>query len=126
MRLLDSNIIIYATKPQFAFLRALFSAPDVAISGVSYVEVLGYHLLSQNDKSDLEELFANTLMLPINAAVLDQAVKFRQQRKITLGDALIAATATVFNCALLTRNTGDFNGLAGFQLVDPVATAGRL
>jgi toxin FitB len=46
-------------------------------------------------------------MLPINAGVLDQAVKFRQQRKITLGDALIAATAAVFNCALLTRNTGD-------------------
>ena len=122
MRLLDSNIIIYATKPQFAFLRALFSAPDIVVSAVSYVEVLGYHLLSQTDKDDLEELFGNTLMLPINAAVLDQAVKFRRQRKITLGDALIAATAAVFNCALLTRNTGDFSGFAGLQLVDPIAT----
>ena len=73
----------------------------------------------------MEELFANALMLPINAVVLDQAVKFRQQRKMTLGDSLIGATAVVFNCALLTRNTGDFTGLAGLQLVDPIATGAK-
>ena len=121
MRLLDSNIIIYATKPQFAFLRALFSAPGHSRLRSQLRGGAGL----RTDKNDLEELFANTLMLPINAGVLYYAVKFRQQRKVTLGDALIGATAVVFNCALLTRNTADFSGLAGLQLIDPIAARVR-
>ena len=47
MRLLDSNIIIYASKPGYEFLHGIVGASDVSISAVSYVEVLGYHLLTQ-------------------------------------------------------------------------------
>lgn len=74
MRLLDSNIIIYASKPGYDFLEPLIGASDACISAISYVEVLGYHLLTQAETEQLEEFFANTPTLPLAATALDQAV----------------------------------------------------
>jgi len=85
MMLLDSNIIIYASKPGYAFLQALVGATDICASAVSYVEVLGYHLLSQTEADQLEEFFANTPTLPLSPPVLDEAVRLRRQRKMKLG-----------------------------------------
>jgi predicted nucleic acid-binding protein len=93
MRLLDSNIIIYASKPGYAFIQPLIGATDICTSAISYVEVLGYHLLSQAEADQLEEFFANTPTLPLSPSVLDEAVKLRRQRKMKLGDALVAGTA---------------------------------
>ena len=104
MRLLDSNIIIYASKPGFAFLRPM---------------VLGYHMLSEVEKEDLEDFFGNTPILPASPAVLDEAVKLRQQRKMKLADALIAATALLFRCTLLTRNISDSDWVPQLSLADP-------
>ena len=125
MRLLDSNIIIYASKPGYDFLQAIVGASDVSASAVSYVEVLGYNLLTQVEIEHLEEFFANTLTWPLAPAVLDQAVKLRRQRKMKLGDSMVAATALVHNCTLVTRNTQDFDAITGLELFDPFAVAGK-
>src|SRR5205085_1384115 len=90
MRLLDSNIIIYASKPGYEFLRPLVGASDACASAISYVEVLGYPLLTQAETEQLEEFFANTPTLPLAPAVLDRAVKLRRQRRMKLGDSLVA------------------------------------
>ena len=125
MRLLDSNIIIYASKPGYEFLQAIVGASDVCASAVSYVEVLGYHLLTQAEVEHLEEFFANTPTWPLAPAVLDQAVKLRRQRKMKLGDSLVAGTALAHNCTLVTRNTRDFDWITGLELFDPFAGAGK-
>jgi predicted nucleic acid-binding protein len=39
--------------------------------------------------------------------------------KIKLLDALIAATAIVYQLTLVTRNVGDFNKINGLNLLDP-------
>ena len=52
-------------------------------------------------------------MLPLSDAVVARAVSLRQERKTSLGDALIAATALVFGRELLTRNVKDFVGIPG-------------
>jgi hypothetical protein len=44
--LIDSNIIIYATKPEHADLRRFIEEHMPAVSAVSYVEVLGYQRLN--------------------------------------------------------------------------------
>ena len=61
-------------------------------------------------------------MIAVSDAVIDQAVALRQSRKLSLGDALIAATALVFNHELLTHNLKDFAGIPGLVVIDPVAT----
>lgn len=122
MRLLDSNIIIYASKPGHDFLQPLIAASDICTSAVSYVEVLGYHLLTPTETELLEEFFANTPTLPLSAPVLDQAVELRRRRRMKLGDALVAATALTHGCELITRNIGDFDWVSGLALHDPFAS----
>lgn len=41
--LLDSNIIIYATQPEYVWLREFIAEHEPVVSALSYVETLGYH-----------------------------------------------------------------------------------
>ncbi|WP_335004297.1 PIN domain-containing protein [Nostoc sp.] len=46
--------------------------------------------------------------MPTAGYVLNQAVILRQQKRMTLGDAIIASTALVYGLTLITRNTDYF------------------
>ena len=48
--LIDSNIIIYAAKPEHDALRRFIAEHTPAVSAVSYVEVLGYHRLTEQER----------------------------------------------------------------------------
>jgi predicted nucleic acid-binding protein len=121
--LLDSNAIIYATQPEHTRLREFIAAHTPSVSAVSYVEVLGYHMLSQAEEALLRQFFAASTMLPIDEDVLDQAVRLRQQHKMSLGDALVAATALVHRLVLITHNVDDFGWIDGLTLIDPLDSA---
>ena len=118
--LLDSNIIIYAAQPPHHALRQFIAAHAPAVSAVSYVEVLGYHGLQAQERLFLEQFFQAAQVLPIDQAVLDEAVQLRQQRRMSLGAALIAGTALVHGLRLATRNTADFVWIAGLDVFDPL------
>lgn len=119
MMLVDSNIIIYATQPEHPDLRQFIAAHSPAVSAVSYVEVLGFHRLSTQDQALLEAFFSAATILPITQAVLDQAVQLRQARRMSLGDALIAATCLAHKLTLVTRNVTDFAWIPNLQLLNP-------
>lgn len=119
MTLLDSNIVIYAAQPEHAFLRELISIQVVAVSAVTMVEVLGYHRLTSKERQLFEAFFQTLEVLPISDAVIQQAIVLRQQRRMTLGDALIAGTATVHQLALATHNTQDFKWIPNLDVYDP-------
>ncbi len=59
--------------------------------------MLGFHKITALEKSALEDLFAAVEILPISSMVIDQAVLLllRQQKKMGLGDSIVAATAMV-------------------------------
>ena len=101
--LLDSNIIIYAAQPEHADLWNLIAENSPAVSAISVVEVLGYHRLSGAERTHFEEFFEAARTLPVSDVVITEAVRLRQQRKMTLGDALIAATARTNDLTLVTR-----------------------
>lgn len=122
MYLLDSNVLIYAIQPQHSALRAWINQNDVAISDISKVEVLGYHKLSEADKQDFALLFDLMRSLPLSTPIVQTAVQLRQQRKMSLGDALIAATALTAGFTLATRNMTDFAWIPGLALFNPVDT----
>ena len=54
--------------------------------------------------------------------ILDQAVIVRQQRRMTLGDAIVAGTALVHELTLITRNTDDFRWIAQLEVFNPFET----
>lgn len=119
--ILDSKLIIYAARPEYPGLRRVIAARSPAVSAVSIVEVLGYHKLLAADRAYFEAFFAAAEVLPLCDAVVARAVAVRQARKMSLGDALVAATALVFGRELFTHNTRDFAGVPGLGVSDPLA-----
>jgi toxin FitB len=119
--LLDTNIIIYATNPQYPQLLALIGDPDSAVSLISYVEALGFHRLSPTERATLERFFRAMEVLPIPDRVAQEAIRLRQQRKMGLGDSIIAGTALVHGHKLVTRNAADFAWIPGLEVVNPLS-----
>jgi predicted nucleic acid-binding protein len=119
--LLDSNIVIYATRPEHAALRQFIAEYAPSVSVISYIEVLGFHRITEAERQHLEQFFGAADVLPLSDAVVSQAVLLRQQRRMSLGDSIIAATALVHGYTLVTRNTDDFRWIPDLQLLDPIA-----
>ncbi|MDB5322353.1 MAG: PilT protein domain protein [Phycisphaerales bacterium] len=120
--LVDSNILIYSLQAAYPQLRALVAHNLPALSAISYLETLGFPRITQQDINDLQQLFGILPILDIDRPILDRAVSLRQQRRMSLGDAIIAATALVHDKTLVTRNTSDFRWIPDLRLLDPLAT----
>ncbi len=118
--LIDSNIIIYSAQQQQESLRRFIAENVPVVSAASIVEVLGYQLLGDEDREAFEEFFDTVTVLPLDDVVVWEAVRLRQLRKLTLGDALIAATALVSDRTLVTRNVQDFDWIPGLRVLNPI------
>jgi hypothetical protein len=120
--LVDSNILIYATKPEHSKLRQWLINTLPKVSVISKVEILGYHKLHSAEKSALAELLNSLELIYLTSASYEIAIQLRQQRKLTLGDALIAATCLERGYALATCNTGDFARIEELRVFNPLET----
>jgi len=118
--MLDSNIIIYSLLPGHEKLREFIATNLSAFSAISYVEVLGFHGITAVDRDSFVQLFDGLELLEIDRPTLERAVSLRQQRKMSVGDSIIAATALVRDRVLLTRNIEDFRWVAGLRLENPM------
>ncbi len=121
--LLDSNIIIYSAKREHVELRHFLNENLYSVSAVSRIEVLGYHLLAGERREYLEKFFVAANTLAISDSVIAQAVQLRQERRMSLGDAIIAATALAHRLDLVTRNVRDFSWIQGLSLINPFEPA---
>ena len=121
MFLLDSNIVIYATKPNYNDLRKYLSTSPLSVSAVTYLEVMGYHLLQEEEKELLRKFFGSIQVFQIDSQIISSAVSLRQSRKMSLGDSLIAATALVYDILLVTNNIEDFSWIKELKLHNPIS-----
>lgn len=119
MLLLDSNIIIYSAKREYAELRRFMAGNVYSVSAVSRIEVLGYHLLHDEQRQYLTEFFQAADILSISDSVVTKAVKLRQAKRMGLGDAIVAATALEHRLTLVTRNMGDFSWIQNLDPTNP-------
>ncbi len=102
---LDSNILIYATKPAapehrrvLAFLRSLGDAP-LYVSEISRIEVFGYHDLAHEQAAALATFFD------------------REATEISVSTALL-------DVPLVTHNVRDFEWIEELEVVDPLRPPG--
>ena len=117
--LLDSNIIIYSSKREYAELRRFMDKNLYSVSAISRIEVLGYHLLATEQHQYLIEFFQAADILRISDAVVTEAVKLRQTKRMGLGDAIVAGTALAHRLTLVTRNIRDFSWIQNLDLINP-------
>jgi hypothetical protein len=123
MNLLDSNIVIAAASSDDGTMDRLVLENSYSVSVVTRIEVLGFHRLTQEDRVDLLAFLAGGEELPLDDEVAENAVRLRQERRMSLGDAIIAATALVHGLPLVTRNGDDFKHVAGLELINPFQTS---
>jgi toxin FitB len=120
--LCDSNILIYAADPDDTVCSAYAEDPSACISIVSRIEVLGFpgfHQLAHGQAHRLEEIVGSLVEFSIDEDIIQKAIELRRQKRISLADAIIAATALIHALPLVTRNPDDFKHIAGLQLINP-------
>jgi toxin FitB len=121
MYLLDTNIIIYSAKEDFrSLLLPLITDENNAVSIITNVETLGFGGLTASENLYFRNIFKIVETLHLTDDIAEKAISIRQQHKIHLGDALIAATALVHNMELLTRNLSDFTKIQGLRVSNPL------
>jgi toxin FitB len=119
--LLDTNIVIYAASPDYPELLKLVGEPNSAVSLVSYIEALGFSRLGTTERNTPERFFGGMEVLPITDLVAREAVRLRQQRKMALGDSIVAGTAIVHGRTPVTRNVSDFQWISGPKPLNPLS-----
>ena len=118
MVVLDSNIFIYLAKGSVD--RQIVANVDITYASITRIEVLGYWKIHANELLLLETLFAESDSLPLTDNIVMTAIKLRQIKSMSLGDAIVAATALENDCALWTANIEDFAHIDGLRLHNPL------
>jgi predicted nucleic acid-binding protein len=118
MYLIDTNILIYASKGDkraVAFLRE--HQHMIAVSLVTYYETLNYEL-TEAEAIAFRALFSAMPLHPIDRTIVDQALQNRQHKKIKMADNFILSTAQVHDLTIVTHNTKDFAQFV--RTIDPL------
>lgn len=120
--LIDTNSVIdYLGKKLptggMAFMDNVIDAVPY-VSVVTKIEVLGYNAPQEHYKL-LTDFMDDATVLDLSPLVVDSSIDIRKKHKTKLPDAIIAATALVYDLTLITRNTFDFKNIQGIQLIDP-------
>lgn len=117
--ILDSNVLIYAIRPEYQNLRIYLEENRLSLhaSAISLLEALGYYRLTTSEETEFRKLFDTVVIIPIDSIVITEAIRLRQQRKRSLGDSIIAATGLLYNLPVLTNNVTDFADIHGLTVI---------
>jgi predicted nucleic acid-binding protein len=61
----------------------------------------------------------DALVIELEQAIKLKTADIRKAHRIKLPDAIIAATAFIYDLTLLTRNITDFGGIDGLRIINP-------
>lgn len=99
---LDTNIVIHAIEG--VLRQRLARDSKFAVSAVSRLELLGVPNLPWDSEMARKEFLSDLSILPVDDAIIDEAIHLRRHRGLTTPDAIIAATALHYKAILLTND----------------------
>jgi predicted nucleic acid-binding protein len=67
----------------------------------------------------LSSFILDSIVFDLREEIVNTTIDLRRKHKIKLPDAIIAATALVYNLILISRNTTDFNNIKNLAVIDP-------
>ena len=117
--LVDSNAVIdflgkkFPAKGMDFMIRVIDTVPLVSV--ITKIEVLGFNTPDEYYKI-LSDFMSDVTVLDLSNNVVDVSIGIRKKYKTKLPDAIIAATALVYNLVLITRNISDFKNIEGLQV----------
>jgi tRNA(fMet)-specific endonuclease VapC len=105
--LLDTNAIVALLKGEASLLQVLSNADWVGISVISQIEFLVFTGLSEGDRGLFQRFLQRVTVIGLGAQenpLIQTIVEVRQQYRLKLPDAMIAAMARQNSAHLVTKD----------------------
>jgi predicted nucleic acid-binding protein len=120
----DTNTAIYYLQQQFPpaaekFIDDLLKDEQPVISAITEIELLCWKTATDKDLELLHNFINDALVIELEQAIKLKTADIRKAHRIKLPDAIIAATALIYDLTLVTRNVDDFKNIQGIKLVNP-------
>ncbi len=121
--LLDTNIIIYhlngllPDNAQKTVNEMLFF--DLPLSIITKIELMGFKFDNSFQKEKTVQFLNNVNFISVSNQIADNAIFLRQNYKLKTPDAIIAATAIVYDFTLVSRNDKDFIDIKELKYLNP-------
>jgi predicted nucleic acid-binding protein len=120
--LIDTNAVIDYLGKKFPvtgmnFMNDVIDA-GYNVSIITKIEVLGFNAPDEHYRL-LTDFMNDAVILELTNNVVDICIDIRKKHKTKLPDAIIAATALVYNYVLISRNVSDFKNIQDLQVIDP-------
>lgn len=96
-----------------------FSIKKPIISIITQIEVLGFPDIEEDEEDKLKDFVSISRILSLDTQIALKAIEIKRDISIKLPDAVIAATALIFDLRLITRNVSDFKDINGLELINP-------
>ena len=86
---------------------------------ITEIELLCWKTPTQKDIEVLHNFINYALVFELEKEIKLKTAEIRKTHKSKLPDAVIAATALVYDLILLTRNVSDFKNIDELKLINP-------
>jgi predicted nucleic acid-binding protein len=120
--LIDTNIIIFALKPEYTYLLEFIAVKNPSVSAITYLEILECPELSLTDQYQFKDFFDAAHVIPISQKILEKAVELQHKKSTSTNDAIIMATALIHNLTLVTASLRDYDWLNSLKIINPIFT----
>ena len=120
----DTNIVIYYLQGLFnlsgeKFIDGIITSNTPTISAITEIELLCWKTATENDMKILQNFIHDAFVIELEPAIKIKTAELRKAYSIKLPDAIIAATALVYNLTLVSRNSNDFKNVPDLIVVNP-------
>ncbi len=120
----DTNTVIYYLQQQFphsaeVLMDKLVNEAPPVISAITEIELLCWKAASESDLEVLNSFIKDAVVIELEQPIKYKTAEIRKKHNIKLPDAIIAATALVYEMTLVSRNVSDFKNINGLQLINP-------
>jgi tRNA(fMet)-specific endonuclease VapC len=118
--LLDTNAIVALLQGNSQLVELLQTADWVGISVISQIEFLAFSRLSQTDRQLFQQFLRRVTALGLTAdetLLIQRTVEIRQQSRLKLPDAMIAAMAIENSASLITADR-EFAKVRDLTIID--------
>lgn len=120
----DTNTAIYYLQQQFPlgaekFMDDLLKEQQPVISAITEIELLCWKTATEKDLEVLHSFIKDALVIELEQLIKFKTADIRKTHRIKLPDAIIAATALVYELTLISRNLSDFSGIGGLNIINP-------
>ena len=113
--LIDTNIALYLLNGDTT-IAELLNGRDVHVSFITELELLGFQDIKEEDRSIIEDLLNNCIIVDLNQAIKRITIDLKQKYKLKLPDAIIAATSIYMNLPLISADK-DFERISDLQFI---------